>query len=75
MPRIVDGTWQANQSLQVFMPMYSRDKAEEILNKLNASQIEQYLLSMNMKGTQNWAQPGKIKKLLRFIAPDRPEPL
>ncbi|MGM0375779.1 MAG: Eco57I restriction-modification methylase domain-containing protein [Bacteroidota bacterium] len=65
-PFIVDGHWQANQSLQAFIPFESKAEAEKVLKQLKAPDIEEYLLSMKMEGTMNWAQPGKIKKLLQF---------
>ena len=70
-PRIIDGRWQANQSLQAFMPVKTAEQAEEILKKFQSSHVEQYLLSMKMKGTQNWAQPGKIKKILSFVSDEQ----
>ena len=65
-PRIFLGNWQANQSLQAFIPVKTVDEADKTLQKLLNKQIEQYLLSLKMSGTMNWAQPGKIKKLIRF---------
>ena len=65
-PLLVEGQWQANQSLQAFMPFSDREEAAKILKKLQDPVIEEYLLSMKMEGTMNWAQPGKIKKLFQF---------
>lgn len=65
-PRIFDSEWQANQSLQAYMPASSLSQAERILESLQDSRIEEYLLSLKMEGTMNWAQPGKIKKLLSY---------
>lgn len=65
-PRIFSGNWQANQSLQAFIPVKNIDEANIALHKLLNKQIEQYLLSLKMGGTMNWAQPGKIKKLIKF---------
>lgn len=65
-PRIFPGRWQANQSLQAFIPVRSRPEAEKILARLNTPPVESYLSSLKMEGTMNWAQPGKIKKLLQF---------
>jgi hypothetical protein len=65
-PKIFPQNWQANQSLQAFMPSLDITEAKEIFLKLQNSQIEKYLLSLKMDGTMNWAQPGKIKKLLKF---------
>lgn len=65
-PKLFTGEWQANQSLQAFIPLKSLREAERVLKKLSDEQVENYLLSLKMEGTMNWAQPGKIKKLIRF---------
>lgn len=65
-PQIFEGRWQANQSLQAFIPVRTLAEAESIKAALSDSRIEQYLLSMKMNGTMNWAQPGKIKQLIRY---------
>jgi hypothetical protein len=65
-PKIFSGRWQANQSLQAFMPMTDIKEATKILKLLSNEFVEQYLLSHKMGGTMNWAQPGKIKKLLKL---------
>lgn len=65
-PIIVEGTWQANQSLQAFIPTESLEKAKKIHKKLQDKRVEDYLLSLKMEGTMNWAQPGKIKKLISY---------
>ena len=66
-PMIVKGEWQANQSLQAFIPLQSLKDAKRILLALQDPAIEDYLLSLKMEGTMNWAQPGKIKALLNFM--------
>lgn len=65
-PTIFDGNWQANQSLQAFIPLNNSVDAIRIQAELSQKQIENYLLSLKMEGTMNWAQPGKIKKLIKF---------
>jgi len=65
-PKIFQGNWQANQSLQAFIPVHTLHEAVRVLALLKDDRIEQYLLSLKMEGTMNWAQPGKIKKLLHF---------
>ncbi len=65
-PKIFEGNWQANQSLQAFIPVKSLKEANRILDELLDHKIEKYLLSLKMEGTMNWAQPGKIKKLIQF---------
>jgi thiamine pyrophosphate-dependent acetolactate synthase large subunit-like protein len=68
-PRIFDGIWQVNQSLQAFIPCNDVATANKILADLCDPRVEEYLLSSKMEGTMNWAQPGKISALLVF--PDR----
>ena len=41
-------------------------EAKRILGLLKDKRVEEYLLSLKMEGTMNWAQPGKIKKLVKF---------
>lgn len=65
-PKIFAGYWQANQSLQAFIPTKNLKEAKKIAAKLSDKKIENYLLSLKMEGTMNWAQPGKIKKLIRY---------
>ena len=67
-PILVEGHWQANQSLQAFIPFGTKKEAEKTLKKLKSPQIEHFLLSLKMEGTMNWAQPGKIKQLIRFVS-------
>ncbi len=66
-PQIFNGRWQANQSLQAFIPVKTKEEATSLLNSLQNKKIENYLLSLKMEGTMNWAQPGKIKRLLVFL--------
>jgi hypothetical protein len=65
-PQLLDGAWQANQSLQAFIPCWNRDEANRLLNELLDPAVESYLGSMNMGKTMNWAQPGKLRKLLQL---------
>ena len=65
-PTIFEGYWQANQSLQAFIPVKNISEAERIKAELSDERIEAYLLSLKMEGTMNWAQPGKIKKIIKY---------
>ncbi len=65
-PTVFKGNWQANQSLQAFIPIKTLPEAKRIQAELSNKQIENYLLSLKMEGTMNWAQPGKIKKIIKF---------
>ena len=65
-PRIFEGKYQANQSLQAFIPCKSLEQANEILDFLGQDEIEHYLKSFRMDGSMNWAQPGKINQLFKL---------
>jgi len=66
-PKIFSGRWQANQSLQAYIPLKTIEDAHQILEKLSDSRIQDFLLSLKMEGTMNWAQPGKIKKFIKIV--------
>jgi hypothetical protein len=61
------GSWQGNQSLNAFIGSASIDEAEETYRKLTNPLIQDYLSSLRMQGTCNWAQPGRMKKLMEFV--------
>lgn len=63
-PMIIPGHWQANQSLQAFIPLQTQAQAEVVCKSLGQRSVEAYLRSLQMEGTMNWAQPGKISKLI-----------
>jgi hypothetical protein len=65
-PTLFLGNWQANQSLQAFIPCPDNTSASLLLNQLLNPDVEQYLLASRMKGTMNWAQPGKISAILHY---------
>lgn len=53
-------------TLQEFIPIRTHPEAVEIQKFLSNKYIEDYLLSLKMEGTMNWAQPGKIKKFIQY---------
>ena len=56
--------WQGNQAMHAFMPFWAPDDARAALDALSHPDVEQALLQQRMAGTRNWAQPGRIKRLL-----------
>ena len=63
----VDGqTWQANQAMHAFIPCWSEGEAQRIKTALENPEIPTLLRQLNGAGKCNWAQPGKIKKILAF---------
>lgn len=67
LPMIVLGNWQVNQSLQSYVPCMTMGEARKILHHLESPFIEKHLLSLEMEGTMNWAQPGKINKFFKLV--------
>ncbi len=59
--------WQGNQALHAFIPSWSSEDSENILHKMKNHLIEKYLKSTFMEGTCNWAQPGRIKKIMTIL--------
>ena len=61
----VDGqAWQGNQSMHAFIPCWSEDAAHRIKRALENPEIPMLLRQLNGAGKRNWAQPGKMKKIL-----------
>ena len=63
----VDGQmWQGNQAMHAFIPCGSECEALRIKTALENPEIPTLLRQLNGAGKCNWAQPGKIKKILAF---------
>lgn len=63
----VDGqVWQGNQSMHAFIPCWTEVDAQRIKTALENPEIPALLRQLNGAGKCNWAQPGKIKKILSF---------
>lgn len=61
--------WQGNQAMHAFIPCWNSQDAKRIINALKNPIIEKTLRLMNGEGKRNWAQPGKIKKILSLNEP------
>lgn len=61
------GSWQGNQSLNAYIGATTLQEARQIFDKLTNPLIQEYLSSLRMQGTCNWAQPGRMKKLMEFV--------
>ena len=57
--------------MHAFIPCSTRDEAGRLLAQLASSKIERYLRSLSMEGTCNWAQPGRIKRFLKFVKQEK----
>ncbi len=63
----IDGNmWQANQAMHAFIPCWTQEDAQQIKIALEKPTILKLLRQLNGTGKCNWAQPGKIKKILNF---------
>ena len=58
--------WQGNQAMQAFIPCWTEIDAQRIKTALENSEVPTLLRQLNGSGKCNWAQPGKIKKILAF---------
>ncbi len=58
--------WQGNQSLQAYIPFWCENEAHQVRTALKNPEIPKLLRQLNGSGKCNWAQPGKIKKILNF---------
>ena len=58
--------WQGNQAMHAFIPCWSEKEANRVMNDLRNPGIQRLLQQLNGAGKCNWAQPGKIKKILSF---------
>ena len=56
--------WQANQAMQAFIPCWDEADARRICSALQHPGIPALLRQLNGEGKCNWAQPGKIGKIL-----------
>lgn len=63
-PILLSGNWQGNQAMHAFMPMETQELALETLCLMQPEKVQTYLSSLQMEGTCNWAQPGKMKNLM-----------
>ena len=56
--------WQGNQSMHAFIPCWTERDAQRIKTALENPKIPVLLQQLNGAGKCNWAQPGKMKKIL-----------
>lgn len=63
----IDGQmWQGNQAMHALIPCWTEQDAQRIKAALENPTIPVLLRQLNGAGRCNWAQPGKIKKILAF---------
>ena len=67
--------WQANQAMHAFIPCWNEADAKRIHEALLNPDILLLLRQLNGGGKCNWAQPGKIKKILGYETLEYHQPL
>lgn len=67
--------WQGNQAMHAFIPCWSEADAKRIHTELQSPAIPALLKQLNGDGKCNWAQPGKMIKVLAFDHPQLHQPL
>jgi hypothetical protein len=60
--------WQGNQAMHAFIPCWTEREARRIKTALEDPAIPDLLRQLNGAGKCNWAQPGKVKKILELIS-------
>ncbi|HOE11721.1 MAG TPA: SAM-dependent DNA methyltransferase [bacterium] len=61
--------WQGNQALHAYIPCRTRLEAEAVKISLSHPSVQEFLEASRTQGTCNWAQPGRIKQIIRFRKP------
>ncbi len=56
--------WQGNQALHAYIPCESIKEANALKRALSTSNMTAVLRQMNAEGNCNWAQPGKVWKII-----------
>jgi len=56
--------WQGNQALHAYLPFYNKESAMKAFKDFISPELNVYLKLLGGAGTKNWAQPGRIRRLL-----------
>lgn len=63
-PRVFASPWQGQQALHAHIPCASRHDAMTLRTALARPEVEEYLQAFGTAGTRNFAQPGRVARLL-----------
>jgi hypothetical protein len=58
--------WQGNQAMHAYVPCYSKGEAEKLVLSLSHPSVQEFLEASRTEGTCNWAQPGRMKQIMKF---------
>jgi SAM-dependent methyltransferase len=62
--RVFAAPWQGQQALHAHIPFDSREAAESFRDALSRPEVEEYLRAFGTAGTRNFAQPGRVARIL-----------
>jgi hypothetical protein len=63
-PRVFAAPWQGQQALHAHIPCETREAAERLAAALGRPEVEDYLRAFGTAGTRNFAQPGRVARVL-----------
>jgi hypothetical protein len=63
-PRVFGAPWQGQQALHAHIACDSRKAAEALRDALAQPEVEEYLRAFGTAGTRNFAQPGRVARLI-----------
>jgi hypothetical protein len=63
-PRVFAAPWQGQQALHAHIPCDSREEAQRLAAALGQPEVEEYLRAFGTAGTRNFAQPGRVARVL-----------
>jgi hypothetical protein len=63
-PRVVPSPWQGQQALHAHIACETYDEALALAAALGRPAVEAYLRAFGTAGTRNFAQPGRVARLL-----------
>jgi hypothetical protein len=63
-PRVFARPWQGQQALHAHIACSTHDEAQRLAADLAQPEVETYLRAFGTGGTRNFAQPGRVARLL-----------
>lgn len=67
-PQVFAAPWQGQQALHAHIACQSLAEAQRLAKALCDPRVERYLQSFGTSGTRNFAQPGRVTRLLSYDA-------
>jgi hypothetical protein len=65
-PKVFAAPWQGQQALHAHISCDSQDEADRLATALARPEVEEYLRAFGTAGTRNFAQPGRVARVLTY---------